>query len=374
MFSKSYYIIKYYFSFLNVSAENSSHLKEAIAWIYRAQDATPDRGVSHSYLIGKGWISSYPETTGYIIPTLLNWYRISGDEESKSRAIEMANWELTIQLEGGAVPGLSNKKPVVFDTGQVIFGWLSAYIETKNRKYLEAAIKAGDWLIENIDKDYVWRIHGNPGTDEIHVYNVRVAWALLELSRITGNERYRTYMEGFLEWALKQELHRGWFKYNCLNDNKYPLLHTIAYTAQGFLESGVILKDDRCINAAIRTSEELINHVSSNGRIPGRFDSDWKPSTRWSCLTGMAQSSIIWQRLYTITGNVKFKAASEKVNNFLKKTHDISSKNPGIRGGIKGSFPLNGAYGRYRVLNWATKFFIDALLLETYPDITSPLY
>lgn len=374
MVSRYTCLIKDYLASINRPFGNDVYLKEAVAWIYRAQDATPDRGVSHSYLIGKGWLPSYPETTGYIIPTLLNWYRINGDEEAKRRAIEMADWEITVQLECGAIPGLSNKKPVVFDTGQVIFGWLSAYAATEKGEYLGAAVKAGDWLIKNLDKDCVWRRYGNPGTDETHVYNIRVAWALLEVSRVTGNEGYRTHMEGFLEWALKQELHRGWFKYNCLNDNKYPLLHTIAYSVQGFLESGMILKDDRCINAAIRTSEELINHVSSNGRMPGRFDSDWKPSTRWSCLTGMAQSSIIWQRLYTITGNVKFKAASEKVNNFLKKTHDISSKNPGIRGGIKGSFPLNGAYGRYRVLNWATKFYIDALLLETYPDITSPLY
>ena len=35
------------------------------------------------------------------------------------------------------------------------------------------------------------------------------------------------------------------------------------------------------------------------------------------------------------------------------------------RGAIKGSFPVNGDYGPWPYLNWATNFFIDANLLES---------
>jgi hypothetical protein len=34
------------------------------------------------------------------------------------------------------------------------------------------------------------------------------------------------------------------------------------------------------------------------------------------------------------------------------------------RGGIRGSFPAYGGYGTYQFLNWAAKFFVDALLAE----------
>jgi hypothetical protein len=44
-------------------------------------------------------------------------------------------------------------------------------------------------------------------------------------------------------------------------------------------------------------------------------------------------------------------------------TQNGETRNPGLRGGIKGSFPFDGDYGRFEVLNWATKFFVDALLL-----------
>ena len=42
----------------------------------------------------------------------------------------------------------------------------------------------------------------------------------------------------------------------------------------------------------------------------------------------------------------------------------IAAGDKGTRGGIKGSFPVDGDYGRFEYLNWACKFFIDANLLE----------
>lgn len=352
--------------------DNKTHIKEAVKWICSAQDATEDGGVSHSYHICRGWAPSYPETTGYIIPTLLTWSSLSNDLEVAKRAIEMADWEIDVQLEDGSVQGsvvgLQKKRPVVFNTGQVIFGWLSAYDYTHNTKYIEAAIKAAAWLIHNIDENHTWSTFGNHGTNNIHTYNARCAWAILALSLRLQKDNYETPMRLFLDWVLNQEVGRGWFKNNCLNDNEHPLLHTIAYTARGLLESGLILDQEKYIEASVRTSDELIKHISEDGNMPGRFDCNWRPFVKWSCLTGMAQMSIIWNKLYKKTGNIKYQEAFKKVNNFLKKTQDITSSNPGIRGGIKGSYAINGQYCSYRILNWATKFFIDALMLEEYPE------
>lgn len=353
--------------------DNVSHLSEAVKWIYRAQDASPDKGVSHSYAIAKGWAPSYPETTGYIIPSLLNWSRVADDSEAQKRAFEMADWEIEIQLNSGAVMssvvGLPKMRPVVFNTGQVIFGWISAYRETGHQKYLNAALKAADWLVDNLDQNNVWSSHGNAGTKGIHTYNVRSAWAMLLLSEVASNSQYADRMNPLLEWILLQEVDRGWFRHNCLNNNKAPLLHTIAYTARGLLESGLILGENIFIDASMRTANELLNHVAHDGSMPGRFDQHWKGTVRWSCLTGMAQMSLVWAKLFRVTQNTQYAIAAKKVNDFLKRMQDIKSENPGIRGGIKGSYPINGQYGRYRILNWATKFFIDALLLEEYPDL-----
>jgi hypothetical protein len=36
----------------------------------------------------------------------------------------------------------------------------------------------------------------------------------------------------------------------------------------------------------------------------------------------------------------------------------------GVNGGVKGSFPVDGAYNPYMYLNWAAKFLIDSNRLE----------
>ena len=50
---------------------STAHLEAAAGWLRRAQDATVDGGVSWGYRLHGGWAASYPETTGYIVPTYL---------------------------------------------------------------------------------------------------------------------------------------------------------------------------------------------------------------------------------------------------------------------------------------------------------------
>ena len=66
--------------------DDETHLKRTAAWIARAQDATPDQGVSRgndllpsSKSNRDGWQPSYPETTGYIIPTMIDIAERLGD-------------------------------------------------------------------------------------------------------------------------------------------------------------------------------------------------------------------------------------------------------------------------------------------------------
>ncbi len=335
------------------------HLREALAWLYRAQDATSDRGVSHSYRLGKGWARSYPETTGYVIPTLLNWAHLSGEDEPRRRALEMADWEITVQDPSGGVPSLADGSLVVFDTGQVLFGFLAAFKETGNETYRRAAQNAAEWLVHTQDASGAWVLDGRP-----RVYNARTAWALLEAAQAFGNSKYADRARSFFDWARTQEVDAGWFHSNCLNDDERPLLHTIAYTAQGQLEAGLLLGNEALVSSAHRTARSLALSVDSSGRMPGRFDKTWNAGAGWACLTGMAQTVIVWRRLDGLSTRPEYAEVADRVMGFLLSTHDVMSRHSGIRGGIRGSFPVNGAYCRYLLPNWATKFFIDALLAE----------
>ena len=55
-------------------------------------------------------------------------------------------------------------------------------------------------------------------------------------------------------------------------------------------------------------------------------------------------------------------------NRFVRRT--VAMEGPdGTRGGVRGSFPVDGSYGSMEYLNWATKFFIDANQIEL--DVSS---
>src|SRR2546422_9237150 len=109
----------------------------AIEWLVRAQDATPDDGASRAFSLAwrpyfgrGGWQPSYPETTGYIIPTLYAAARRLGRAELAARAEAAARWEIEIQLPTGAVQGGGSgapQSPPGFNTRQVLAGWPAAF-------------------------------------------------------------------------------------------------------------------------------------------------------------------------------------------------------------------------------------------------------
>src|SRR5574340_1718275 len=70
------------------------HLDAAMRWLVRAHDAAGGGGVAHSYLVAwhpglrrRGWLPPYPETTGYIIPTLFDYSALTGDQDLQRRAV-----------------------------------------------------------------------------------------------------------------------------------------------------------------------------------------------------------------------------------------------------------------------------------------------
>ena len=361
----------------NITHENKFHMTEAINWLKRAQDATLDNGVSrgfsvawHPYFNKKGWQNSYPETTGYIIPTFFDCADYFNDRELFNRAFEMAKWEIEVQMKEGAIRGGvvndGEDVPAVFCTGQVIFGWIRAFKETKESCFLQSAKKAGDYLITIQNDDGIFREADNYryANKLSTVYHTRVAWALILLGKTTGNDKYIEAGIKNIEFGLRNQERNGWFNNNCLSNAEKALLHTICYALRGILEASFLLDSERYFDASILTANALISVIEREKYMPGCLDKKWNRSAPWSCLTGNAQLAIIWLKLYQKTQNRVYLDSAHKVIQFLKGIQNCVTSNQGLRGGIKGSYPFSGAYGRFEILNWATKFFIDALLLE----------
>ena len=88
----------------------------SLDWLRAAQDnsASRDGGVARHFSLVGGWAPSYPETTGYIVPTLIAQARLRGDADLRERARRMLDWLVSIQFpEGGFQGGMVGQTPRV---------------------------------------------------------------------------------------------------------------------------------------------------------------------------------------------------------------------------------------------------------------------
>lgn len=167
---------------------NAQCLDAALDWLLAAWTVTGRHGISAGYdLLRRKWKPAYPETTGYTIPTLFDCAQAKNDDTYRRMAIDLADYELGVQTTDGAIPCLTGE-PMVFDTGQVIFGWIRVWQETGDARYKQAVVQAADWLAQTQSPDGAWRAHQHLGL--VKVIDTRVAWALLQVDQAIGQARY----------------------------------------------------------------------------------------------------------------------------------------------------------------------------------------
>jgi hypothetical protein len=336
-----------------------------VEWVRNAQDATVGGGVAAYYEFGNGWSAGYPETTGYIIITCIEAANRLGDPELQTRARRMADWELEIQLPEGAWQGglvTAPRVPSVFNTGQIMQGMLAAYIAFGEDDYLDAALKAGRWLVSQQDLDGAWRrytYNNFPNT-----YSTRVAWPLAAVGQVAGESLLRKAAIRHLHWVNRCQHDNGWFDHCTLEIGDPPLTHTLGYTIEGLIECGVLLKDERWVAMGQRAADVLLRRFEIRGRLAGTYDENWRGDFSFACVTGCAQMSRVWGKLFELTRDARYLNAVLKMSDYVLSLVDLESKCSGIRGGVKGSDPLWGPYMRFRMPSWAVKFTLDALFQE----------
>jgi hypothetical protein len=343
-------------------------LKESIAWLGRAQEcsASRDGGVARDYSLIKGWNTSYPETTGYIVDTLIDYGKRTNDTLILARATRMLNWLTSIQLDSGAFQGgridSTPVVPVTFNTGQILLG-LAAGVRAFNA-YHEPMQRAADWLANTQDDDGCWRRFPTPfAAPGEKAYETHVAWGLMEAARLQPERAWGERALKNVRWALAKQRDNGWIDDCCLSDPTRPLTHTLGYALRGIVEAYRFSGKKDFLAAACCTADGLLTTMDEQGRLPGRLDASWQPAADWVCLTGSAQIAHSWLLLYRETGEEHYRNAAFAANRYVRRTVQVEGPDE-TRGGVKGSFPVNGDYGSYEYLNWAVKFCIDSNLLE----------
>jgi glycosyltransferase involved in cell wall biosynthesis len=363
-------------------ATTDQRIAAAVRYLCEAQDASPKGGVSYGFDLRTGWAPPYPETTGYIVTTLIDCadalaahQLMTSPDDLRQRASRLVDWLLSIQMESGAIQGgTTDVAPfgTVFNTGQVLDGWCRFHRDQPDRAVLAAIDRSARWMVSLQDDDGCWRkglsplVHQNPAT-----YNARSAMALYEAGVILDNARVRAAALRNFDWVLTQQQDSGWFANNGLYDNIRPLTHAIGYTMEALEHMWRAVHDERYLNAVIRASRPLIAQVRPNGYLAARFDRNWKAWAKSNCLTGSCQLALVWYRLAKTVDDSVYRQTAARVMGFVRRTQEFgwpevdAEGRSGVRpsmGAIGGSYPVFGRYEPYSYPNWATKFFLDAML------------
>ena len=337
----------------------------ALRWLATSQDRVGTGGVgSYEFY---GWTPGFPEVTGYIIPTMWDCRHALGREDLADRAVTMADWELGIQKEEGGWEGNvegAKQPPLVFNTGQVVRGLLRTHQETGEERYLEAAVRACDWIVRNQEEDGSWTFANY--LQMKRVYDSYVTPPLVLIGSLTGNEAYTRAAIRNCEFVLRHQRQNGWFEL-CDNTpyfNHAPTPHTICYTIDGLLDTGELLGRNDFIAGATKAADALMNCISPSGLLLGRFDENWRAQARWSCLTGCAQLGVIMMKLQARTGEERYRDAARRLADFLLYVQRLNGVGSNRGGALTGSYPVWGTYAPFKYPCWATKFLIDLLLLR----------
>ena len=350
---------RHLYSYTETNLQSRYILNLVMRWILDAQRA--DGGIAAYYSLLTAYSESYPEVTGYIIPTLYDFFEMSKDVRCVESAERAVRWLLSLQAANGAFPGGlqgAQAQPSIFNTGQILQGLVRAYIETGRPEIIDSALAAGDWLVETQNQDGSWAGYQNA----THTYYSMVSWSLAELAACTDRDQYGAAAENNLNWVLQHFRPSGWV--DGIDLQGHPnYLHFIAYQLQGVLECATLRKRFDAIDAVANSAWILLRKFETNKFLHGTYEQDFKPGQRFSCLTGNAQMSCVWLRLYSLTGDLRYLNAALKINEMLKQRIATGGRN-GIVGGVAGSYPIWAPYQPFRYISWGCKFFADALLLE----------
>jgi hypothetical protein len=286
-------------------------------WLCVAQDnsASKDGGVARDFSLQKGWATSYPETTGYIIPTMIVMAKRNGDADLHARARRMLDWCVEIQFpEGGFMGGkvdATPRVPVTFNTGQILIGLAAGAAEYQDARYLDSMHRAGAWLRDSLDEDGCWRKFPTPfAKPGEKAYETHVSWGLFEAERVAPGKGYGAAGLRQVDWAISKQQQNGWFASNCLTDAENPLTHTIGYVLRGVLEGHLLSGHADLLHAAELAGKSLVEAIGADGYLAGRMDRNFRPAVSYVCQNASVQIAHRRFRLWRGTGARRYPASA----------------------------------------------------------------
>lgn len=330
-------------------------LRAAADWLLAAQRAAGGTGYAHSYHLAYGWQPPYPETTGYILPTLWRANRILRDDAITDSIRRALDWLLGIQAAEGYFTDLQDR-PQVFDTGQILIGLNDALEHGYGNDRVPAAIeRAASWLcaVQEPDGSFIRHAYNH----RPHAYYSRVGAALVKTGQLLGRADILQAGVNNLAWTMAQQHPSAFFRHSSFDDHP-AFLHTMVYVAEGLLDGYELTGNRACLDAVRRFADRLLQE---RGTLRSQYNDDFTIANPHLCVTGIAQWAGVCLTLNRLTGESLYRDSALRHLD-AARAYQIDATHPAIDGALPGSAPIGGNYLRYAFPNWSAKFFIDALL------------
>ncbi|WP_342069668.1 hypothetical protein [Yoonia algicola] len=347
------------------SIPHDLHLSAGATWLKNSIEACGGQASSKAYRFPRGWMPPYPETTGYIIPTLLNLGDVAGDKVFEEMALRLGRWLTTIQRQDGGFSGYelgSGQDADVFDTGMILLGFNALQHRARDPEIGQAAARAAAFLRSAMDDDGAFVRHVSH--DMLHTYNVRSAWALIAHGTMESDQQSVDAGMKNVDWTLSQQRSNGFFENNGFKPGGNANTHGTAYVLRGLLQVHLLTHRQDILDAVLQAAVAVRDRFEAEGWLASELGRNWEFRSRHVCLTGCAQLAIVFFRLAALTKDLAFIAPAERLIAQVAVTQTIKNHTAVDYGGIAGSYPIFGAYAPLQYPNWATKFMVDALLVR----------
>ncbi|MBT8191529.1 MAG: hypothetical protein KJO29_13950, partial [Bacteroidia bacterium] len=261
----------------------TSALQSNLDWIIKSFEINNNLG-SSAYRTSWGtWAKPYPETTGYLIPSLLKASVFDHKGILKNLCLKQLEYFRDLQnTDGSFASSASERKPNVFDSAQILQGLMALYSIDGKAETRNMAEKCFHWLSSEIGADGSFSNY-NLSDAYNPLYYTRISWILMKADKSLGmeyNEKTSLLFEKQLEnWDA------DFIDKTAFYPGSTAFSHTVIYALRGLYECAIILNHKEALQKFKTSLHELLNIVVQSNGLPGQFYNS-KYSSAYTCSTG----------------------------------------------------------------------------------------
>lgn len=317
----------------------------------------------------------YSEITGYGITTLLFANSIKHDPVLIQRAEMAADWIINKSLHdcGGARARAYNTEPdhmysfesnmlLIFDNGMILPGLVGLFNVTKNRKYLEAALTIGKFLISMQKQDGLFYATYDASngkrldtqdkwSSQSGSYHAKLAIGLIDLYNTTKNE---TFKESALKICKASLAMQKDGRFVTQQSEQSTHMHPHCYSAEGLLYAGLMLGENKFIESAKKATEWALDTQLPGGGVPCKFiDGKFITHERSDTIAQVLRLALYFNSIGMVESGKGIESLKARLLQFQKKGDEHI-------GGFFYGTELDGTK-RNHVNSWCSFFALQAL-------------